>query len=171
MSQPTPFHRLFGYSWIDFFEGTDIVVETELDLSLKQQFIDLTVVRKGRTPIPRPLPDGFDFPVTYTLITFKSYQQPLDARALHELIGHYINLCKRFSPSLDDLLPSSEFRLIAVTVRSPLKLAKEVEMTAIGPGVYDVLGFGLAIRVIVVNELPREEQKPCFTCSVPTRNC
>jgi hypothetical protein len=47
MSQPTPFHRLFGLSWIDFFDGTDVEVETELDLSIKQQFIDLIIVRKG----------------------------------------------------------------------------------------------------------------------------
>jgi hypothetical protein len=45
MSEIRPLHRLFGLSWIDFFQGTPIVVETELDLSLKQQFIDLVLIR------------------------------------------------------------------------------------------------------------------------------
>ena len=58
MSEPRPLHRLFGLSWIDFFQGTSVAVETELDLSLKQQFIDLVLIRKGPGPLPRPLPLG-----------------------------------------------------------------------------------------------------------------
>jgi hypothetical protein len=42
-------HRLFGLSWIDFFQDSPIDVETEIDLSLKQQFIDL--IREIVTPI------------------------------------------------------------------------------------------------------------------------
>jgi hypothetical protein len=34
-SEPRPLHRLFGLSWIDFFRGTAVGVETEVDLSLK----------------------------------------------------------------------------------------------------------------------------------------
>lgn len=45
MSEVSPLHRLFGLSWIDFFQGTSIRVETELDLSLKQQFLDLVIIR------------------------------------------------------------------------------------------------------------------------------
>ena len=60
MSEIRPLHRLFGLSWIDFFQGTPIAVETEMDLSLKQQFIDLVLIRKGPGPLPRPLPDGFE---------------------------------------------------------------------------------------------------------------
>jgi hypothetical protein len=157
MSQPTPFHRLFGLSWIDFFDGTDIEVETELDLSIKQQFIDLIIVRKGIEPITRRLPDGFEILAPYNLVTFKSYQESLYAWSLWELVGHFVNYCKRISPSLDDLLPPTDFRLFAVSARFPSNLAKQVNLALVKPGVYDVIGFGLMIRVIVVNELQQEE--------------
>jgi hypothetical protein len=56
MSEVRPLHRLFGLSWIDFFQGTPVAVETELDLSLKQQFIDLVLIRKqGEGIKPRPV--------------------------------------------------------------------------------------------------------------------
>src|SRR5580698_6461811 len=89
MGEPRPLHRLFGLSWIDFFQGTDIDVQTELDLSLKQQFIDIVLIRKGSRPIPRPLPDGFEGLVAHNLLTFKSHQEALDGWALWELIGHF----------------------------------------------------------------------------------
>ncbi len=44
MSEPQQLHRLFGLSWIDFFYGTSVEVEIELDLSLKQQFLDVVEV-------------------------------------------------------------------------------------------------------------------------------
>lgn len=157
MSQPTPFHRLFGYSWIDFFDGMDIEVETELDLSIKKQMIDLIIVRKRIGLMLRRLPDGFDPLATFNLITFKSYQEALDAWALQELVGHYVNYRKRISPSFDNLLPASEFRLFAVSARYPAKLAKDVTLFPVKSGIYDVQGFALTIRLIVVNELLKEE--------------
>jgi hypothetical protein len=126
MSSPTPFHRLFGLSWIDFFDGTDIEVETELDLSIKKQLIDLVIVRKGPGPIPRRLPDGFDILAPHNLVTFKSYLETLEVWTLLELIGHFVNYCKCVSPSLDVLLPRTDFRLFAVSARYPANLAKEV---------------------------------------------
>ena len=57
MSEQRPLHRLFGLSWIDFFDGTSVEVKTELDLSLKQQFVDVVLIRTGPEPITRPLPD------------------------------------------------------------------------------------------------------------------
>jgi hypothetical protein len=158
MSSPTPFHRLFGLSWIDFFAGTDVEVKTELDLSIKKQFIDVIIICKGSIPIPWRLPDGFEILALYNLVTFKSYQQTLDEYALLELIGHFVNYRKRISPSLDDLLPWSDFRLFAVSVRFPSNLSKKVILAPVQPGVYDVEGFGTTIRVIVVNELPQEDQ-------------
>src|SRR5947209_19549393 len=103
MSEPRPLHRLFGLSWIDFFQGNTIGVETELDLSLKQQFIDLVISRKGHEPIPRPLPDGFGDMAAHNLVTFKSHQEALDCWALWELIGHFVNYRKQYSPSLQNL--------------------------------------------------------------------
>lgn len=83
---PIPFHRLFGLSWIDFFNGTDVEVVTEIDLSLKEQFLDLVLIRKGSNPLPRRLPDGFDLS-DFNLITFKSYQEALDSWACSNSSG------------------------------------------------------------------------------------
>jgi hypothetical protein len=131
-------HRLFGLSWIDFFQGTAIGVETEVDLSLKQQFIDLILIRRGPGPIPRPLPDGFEDLAAHNLLTFKSHQEALDGWALCELVGHYVNYRKQSSPSLHDLLAETDFRLFAVCARYPQQLAQEVELTPVRQGVYEV---------------------------------
>jgi hypothetical protein len=157
MSETRPLHRLFGLSWIDFFQGTTIDVQTEMDLSLKQQFIDLVLIRKGPGPIPRPLPDGFEDLAAHNLLTFKSHHEALDGWALWELVGHFVNYRKQSSPALEDLLPETDFRLFAVCVRYPHNLAKEVTLGRLGEGVYEVRGLGLRIRVIVVSQLPQEE--------------
>jgi len=157
MSDVRPLHRLFGLSWIDFFQGTSITVEIELDLSLKQQFIDLVLIRKGPGPLPRPLPDGFEDLAAHNLVTFKSHQEALDGWALQELVGHYVNYRKQASPSLQELLPEDDFRLFAVCARYPHNLAQRVGLTPLREGVYEVQGLGLRIRVIVVNQLPLHE--------------
>jgi hypothetical protein len=158
MSDPTRFHRLFGLAWFDFFRGTPITVEPEIDLSLKQQYLDLAILRPGQDPLPRPLPDGFEDLVAHNLVTFKSYQEALDAWALCEAIGHYVNYRKQYSPSMRDLLPESAFQLFAVSVRFPQNLAGQVELTRIQQAVYEVRVLGLRIRIIVVHDLPLEQQ-------------
>ncbi len=70
-------------------------VETEMDLSPKQQFIDLVLIRKGPGPILLMLPDGFEDMGDHNLLTFKSHHQALDAWALWELIGHFVNYGKQ----------------------------------------------------------------------------
>jgi hypothetical protein len=157
MSESRPLHRLFGLSWIDFFQGTPIGVETELDLSLKQQFIDLVLIRKGPRPLPRPLPDGFEDLASHNLVTFKSHQEALDSWALRELVGHFVNYRKQASPSMHDLLPEADFRLFAVCARYPNNLTQQVALTPLGAGVYEVQGLALRIRVIVVHQLPLQE--------------
>ena len=157
MSEPRPLHRLFGLSWIDFFEGTAVAVEAELDLSLKQQFLDVVLIRKGPEPIPRPLPDGFDDLAAHNLLTFKSHQEALDGWALWELIGHFVNYRKQSSPSLQTLLPETDYRLFAVCARYPQQLAQRVGLTRVREGVYEAEGLGLRIRVIVVSQLPQQE--------------
>jgi hypothetical protein len=158
MSEPRPLHRLFALSWIDFFQGTPIDVEAEIDLSLSQQFVDLVLIRRGPGPIPRRLPDGFEDLAAYNLVTFKSYQEALDAWALDELIGHYVNYRKQVSPSLQNLLPESDFRLYAVCSRFPSNLAQQVTLKQLREGVYEVQVLTLPIRIIVVTQLPQEEQ-------------
>ena len=117
MSEQRPLHRLFGLSWIDFFQGTAVDVETEVDLSLKLQFLDLVIIRKGPEPISRQLPDGFEELATHNLVTFKSHQETLDTWSLWELIGHFVNYRKQSNPSLDDLRPLNDYRLLAVCAR------------------------------------------------------
>ena len=119
MAEPRPMHRLFGLSWIDFFQGTSIEVETEVDMSLKLQFLDLILIRKGPEPIQRRLPDGFEDLTRYNLVTFKSYQEALNAWAILELMGHYVNYRKQMSPSFNDLFPERDFNLYAVCARYP----------------------------------------------------
>jgi hypothetical protein len=157
MSEPRPLHRLFALTWIDFCQGTTIAVETEMDLSLKQQFVDLVLLRKGLEPIPRPLPDGFEELAAHNLLTFKSHQEALDGWALCELVSHYVNYRKQSSPSLQDLLPESEFRLFAVSSRFPHNLAQQVTLAPLREGVYEVQVLTLRLRVIVVSQLPQKE--------------
>src|SRR5438105_3754336 len=157
MSELRPWHRLFGLSLIDFFHGTAVSVEIETDLSLRQQFLDVVLIRKGPEPIPRPLPDGFEDLAGHNLLTFKSHQEALDAWALWELIGHFVNYRKQSSPSFQDLLPETDFRLFAVCARYPHNLAQQVALTRLGEGVYEVRGLGLRIRIIVVSQLPQAE--------------
>ena len=156
MNSPIPFHRLFGLSWKDFFDGTDVEVVTEIDLSSKEQFLDVVLIRKGAGPLPRRLPDGFDLAV-YNLITFKSYQEALSDWALFELIGHYVNYRKQYSLSMNDMLPVTDYRLFAVSARFPQQLATHVALKMLGQGVYEAHALTLSIRIIVVAELPEEE--------------
>jgi hypothetical protein len=158
MSDPRPLHRLFGLSWIDFLRDTSIEVMTEKDLSQKQQLLDLVLIRKQSGPLPRPLPDGFEDLATHNLVTFKSHQETFDAWALFELIGHYVNYRKQSSPSWDNLLPESDYRLFAVSARYPQNLALQIALTPVGPGIYEIQVATLRIRVVVLSQLPEAEQ-------------
>jgi hypothetical protein len=157
MDERRQWHRWFGMCWTDFFTGLPVTVEMEKDLSIKQQFLDVVIVRKGADPIPRRPPDGFEELAAHNLISFKSFQEPLDGWALKELVGHYVNYRKQVSPDFDHLLPEEDFRLFAVCVRSPEKLAKGCALDTVQPGVYRIAFFDSALRLVVVNELPEAE--------------
>src|SRR5438876_1991196 len=148
MHEPTPWHRLFWLSLIDFFRGMPVSVEFEKDLSLKQQLLDVVLIRKGAEPLPCRLPDGFDDLSAHNLVSFKSFQETLDGWALNELVGHYVNYRKQVSPSMQDLLPESAFRLFAVSVRFPQGLAGTVSLVPVQAGVYDVHHFTGSVRLI-----------------------
>jgi hypothetical protein len=151
-------HRLFGLTWMDFLQDTPIDVETEIDLSLKQQFVDVVLIRKGTEPILRELPDGFDDLAAYNLMTFKSHHEALDGWALCELVGHYVNYRKQMSPSMQELLPESDYRLFAVCARYPLQLSRRITFTTVREAVYDLQFGTVPIRVIVVSQLPLEKR-------------
>jgi len=157
MSEPQPFHRLFGLSWMDFFQGTSVTVETEVDLSLKQQFLDVVIIHTGADPIPRRLPDGFEELAAHNLLTFKSHQEALDSWTLLELIGHFVNYRKQSRPALNQLRPESDYRLFAVCARFPAGLAGKVALAQLSEGVYEVRALTLSIRIIVVSQLPQAE--------------
>lgn len=158
MDELRQWHRLFGLSWIDLFRGLPVTVEMERDLSLKQQWLDVILVRHDAGPLPLRLPDGFEDLGRHNLISFKSYQETLDGWTLNELVGHYVNYRKQTSPTIQDLLPEDDFRLFAVSVRYPDKLAKAVALEKVQEGVYSARHFTGSVRLVIVNQLPQQEQ-------------
>jgi hypothetical protein len=159
MDAQKPWHRLFALSWVDFFRGLPVTVEPEKDLSVKKQLLDVLLIRKEAGLLNCRLPDGFDDFANYNLVTFKSHQEKLSEWTLMELLGHYVNLRKQVSPSMDEdeLLPDDDFRLYAVTTRFPQQLASSTGLLWLGEGVYEVRFLSRRIRIIVVNQLPQQE--------------
>jgi hypothetical protein len=157
MAEQRPWHRYFGLAWLDFFWGTEATVDTEKDLSQKKQLLDLVFTLPADVAPPHRLPDGFDDLGRYNVITFKSYQEALDGVALDELVGHSLNLRKQVSPTMQKLLPVTDFRRFAVCVRTPHNLLQEMDIRRLGQGVYEARHFSGVLRVVVVNELPLEE--------------
>jgi hypothetical protein len=76
---------------------------------------------------------------------------------LWELVRHFVNYRKQASPSMNDLLPVDDFRLFAVCARWPQNLAQQVTLTPLRPGVHEVQGLGLRIRIVVAHQLPLHE--------------
>jgi len=150
-------HRLFGLVLTDFFTGSPYVVELEKDLSLKQQFLDVVVVRKQSGDFAGRLPDGLDNLADHNLISFKSYQESFDAWTMKELIGHYVNYRKQVSPSPDQMLPEENFRLFGICARQPIQLGAQIELQQLQPGVYECAWGTDRVRLVVLRDLPREE--------------
>lgn len=157
MSEQAPWHRYFGMSWMSLLHGRPATVEMEKDLTVQEQRLDVLVLRKEGELGVR-LPDGFEPLAPHNLITFKSYRDTLGGRAMNELIGHLMAYQKLVSPSTDDLLPDEHFRLFAVCVRSPRELRWWTGVTRVSEGVYEAPHYTGFIRIIVVHELPQQEQ-------------
>ncbi|WP_200382083.1 hypothetical protein [Thiococcus pfennigii] len=92
------------------------------------------------------------------VLTYKSHQEPLDAWALDELIGHYVNDRKLLAaPASERLLPEPAFQLYAVATRTPRKLVDALPPGAVQPtawpGVYDLQWGARTIRLIVLGEV------------------
>ena len=153
----TNWHRLFGLFLIDFFTNSPYAVELEKDLSIKQQWLDVVVLRKMPGLLQRRLPDGLEGLADHNLLTYKSLHEPLDDWALKELVGHYVNYRKQVGLSMNDLMPESQFKLYAVSTRFPAKLAQQVALQHISPGVYDVIWGTDTIRLIVLSQIPDGE--------------
>jgi hypothetical protein len=151
-------HRIFGLTVTEHFEGTLYRVELEKDLSLKQQFLDVVIIEKGEGEPPSEFPDGLENMAAHNLMTYKSHQESLDDWAIDELIGHYVNYRKQSSPSLKKLLPAEDFRLYAVSTRYPEKLFGQVTPVQIGEGVYEARWAVRPVRIIVLSRIPKAER-------------
>ncbi len=151
-------HRHFGLLLTDYFTNSPFVVELEKDLSLKQQFLDVVVLRKTKGRFSERLPDGLDDLAEHNLITFKSHQESLDDWALKELTGHYVNYRKQLADRDQPLLPESAFRLYAVCSRFPHNLAQAVPWEELQQGVYECRRGTDRIRVVVAGQLSQSEQ-------------
>ncbi len=149
-------HRLFGLLLMDFFTGSPIVVEVERDLSVQQQFLDVSIVRRGRGRFVGRLPDGLEDLRPHNLVTFKSHHETLDAWTMKELSGLDVAYRKFVSPSPSELLPANQFGLYTVAARFPHNLSQQVPWRERQRGVYDCTWGTDIIRVVVAGELPRE---------------
>ncbi len=153
----TNWHRLFGLFLMDFFTNSPYVVELEKDLSQKQQFLDVVILRKEQGEFWGKLPDGLDNLTNHNLLSYKSLHEPLDDWALKELTGHYVNYRKQVSPSPHQLLPESQFQLYGVSTRFPKKLDQLIGLQRINQGIYEVDWGTDNIRIIVLSEIPEGE--------------
>jgi hypothetical protein len=149
---------LFGLGVTDYFTDSGYEVKLEKDLSIKQQFLDVLIIEQESGSQISELPDGLENLSQHNLMTYKSLQQPLDAWALDELIGHYVNYRKQSSPSLEGLLPVEDFALYAVSTRHPEKLEKQTVLDFVKKGVYDVHWGSQQVRLIVLSEVPKIER-------------
>jgi len=154
----TEWHRLFGLVLTDYFTGSAYAVELEKDLSLKRQFVDVIIIEQETgDPLPE-VPDGLENLGRHNVLSYKSFQEPFSAWACDELLGHYVNYRKQVSPSMDNLLPESEFRLYGVSTRYPQQLAQVTTFHAVKSGVYDLDWGSQRIRLIVLNQIPEAER-------------
>jgi hypothetical protein len=149
-------HRLFGLLLTDFFTGSSFRVEVERDLSVQQQLLDVTIVRRGRGRFAGRLPDGLEGLRPHNLMTFKSRHEALDGWALKELVGADVAYRKLVSPTPSALLPQDQFGLYAVAARFPHNLSGQVPWQRVQAGVYDCRWGTDTIRVLVAGELPQE---------------
>ena len=157
-SQVTNWHRLFGIVLKDFFHGTPFIVELEKDLSIKQQWLDVVIIRKQPGPVTKPFPDGLNDLSDHNLITFKSHQESLTDWSIKELIGHYVNYRKQVSPTMKQLLPETDFKLFAVSARFPDQIHAANPMLMQSPGVHQLQWGTDTVTVLVMRDLPDEEQ-------------
>lgn len=161
-----PWHRYFGLLLTDLLQRQlrlPVEVQLEPDMSLKQQFLDVLVVRQESTPLDALLPDGLTLSTRYSLLSYKSHQEPLNSWTVQELIGHYVSYRKQVSYEWARqeqcrfvLRPESDFQLYAVSTRYPVALEQQSGLKLVPTdraGVY-TFNWGYAhLRVIVTAEI------------------
>ncbi len=156
---------------MDFFSGSPFQVEVERDLSVQQQRLDVTIVRRGKGRFAGRLPDGLEGLRPHNLMSFKSRHEALDGWAMKELVGADVAYRKLVSSSTTDLLPDNQFGLYAVAARFPHNLAQQVPWQQVQTGTYDCRWGTDAIRVVVAGELSREAHNAPLDLFSATPDC
>lgn len=153
-------HRLLGLSFKDLLTGQPASVDTEVDVSVLKQLLDVLIIIKEDESLSCPMPDGFECMSRYNVISFKSHRETLDGEVIEELIHHTVAIRKIQSPDKQKLLDEALFQPFAICVRSPenfmAMLPPGFQAKQVKPGVYDIpryTGTG-CIRLIVIHELP-----------------
>lgn len=154
----TEWHRLFGLVLTDYFIGSSYAVELEKDLSLKRQFVDVIIIEQDVGKPLAEVPDGLEDLGRHNVLSFKSFQEPFSAWTCDELLGYYVNYRKQVSPSMDTLLPETDFRLYGVSSRYPQKLTQSTILHPVKAGVYDLDWGSQHIRLIVTNQVEEIER-------------
>jgi hypothetical protein len=156
MMKKINWHRLFGLMLMDYLSNRGFDVELEKDLSQKRQLLDVVIVerRSGEADISE-ICDGFDNLSQHNLLSYKSMQETLNAWAIEELIGHYVNYRKVLGK---DRVKADEICLYAVCTRRPQSILSLQGVTEANTGVYDILVLKRKIRIIVLSEIPTDQR-------------
>ncbi len=150
-------HRLSAIALTDYFTGTAYEVESEKDLSLIQQFLDILIIRRCEGEQPEDSADGLEDLAEHNLMTYKSHQEALDGWTMNELVGHYVSYRKLVSPK-EKFVPEECFRLYAVSTRFPRNLSASVTLKEYKKGVYDVIWGNLRISLIVLSRISQDRK-------------
>ena len=180
-------HRLFGIALMETFAGLPWRVELEQELALRSQQLDVAIIEStsegvvahppagpqtdlawdmnpGQASDPvRELPDGLENLRPHNLLTYKSRHEALDAWALDELIGHYVNYRKLRLDAEGKRHPPDAFGLYAVATRFPQGLMRQhaLQQTA-WEGVYEFPWGGQQIRLIVLNAIAQQPRNAAW---------
>jgi hypothetical protein len=148
-------HRLLGVALEDYFTDSGYRVELEKELARKRQLLDIVIIQgdAGTAPLHEP-PDGLEDLRPHNLMTYKSIRQSLDAWALEELVGHYVNYRKAFAPDRS----VADFGLYAVSTRYPRRLFRGTAVEQVKRGVYRLPVLHRSVTVVVPRQVERHRR-------------
>ncbi|MBF0230871.1 MAG: hypothetical protein HQK63_14990 [Desulfamplus sp.] len=117
----TDWHRLWGMMVSPLFERLGCEVTVEVDLSLKAQRLDMTVVTKTKPisfeGVNPEYYQGFENLNDHNLISFKSFNEVFNLEAIEEFYGHFSNYKK-----MKNIKEQGVVNLYAVTHHFPKDL-------------------------------------------------
>ena len=96
------------------------------------------------------LPDSLNLLKAHNLLTYKSFRETLDAFAMDELIGHFVN----YQKLIEQRLSSEQAQLYAISTRYPQKLFQQLQPTTTTQnGIYMLLWGQHSVCVIVLGKI------------------